>query len=399
MLSPGDIAVPLRHVLRHLPNVSVEIAEVTGFDLDRRIVHAKRPLGDDIEVPYDSLIVAGGASQSYFGHDELALFAPGMKTIDDALEVRRRVFGAFEMAESATDPTEREQWLTFVVVGAGPTGVELAGQIRELATRSLEGEFRSIDPASARVVLVDAGNEPLATFGNALAERAAGDLARLGVELKMGRRVTGVDVFGVDMEVEDGKERIDCRTVLWAAGVQASPLARQLAEASGAEVDRAGRIAVLPDLTLPGHPEVFAVGDMVTLNNLPGVAEVAMQGSLHAANTIARRRRGDSTSVPYRYRDLGSIATIGRFRAIVSVGDTRMGGFPAWLVWFFVHIAFLNGAANRASAMVTWARSMVGRTRRERVFSVAHTGGDLSSPPQVRAVVAPNPFPASPTSG
>ncbi len=344
-------------------------------------------------MPYDSLIVAAGAGQSYFGHDELAMFAPGMKTIDDALEIRRRIFGAFEMAETATDPADKAEWLTMVVVGAGPTGVELAGQIRELATRSLQGEFRTFDPSSVRVVLVDAGKEPLATFGHDLSNDAQRELRKLGVEMRMNTRVVGVDSFGVDVEVDNDKDRIAAHTVLWAAGVHASPLAQMLADASGANVDRAGRIATQPDLTLPGHPEVFAVGDMVTLDELPGVAEVAMQGGLHAAHTIARRLRGDNRSIPFRYYDVGSVATIGRFHAIFSLGRVRASGFPAWLVWVFVHLAFLNGFANRLTTLSSWIRSMIGRSRAERVFSVGHTGGDLSAPAEVRAAITPNQFP------
>ena len=294
MLSPGQIAPPIRHVVRRWKNVRVELAEVTGFDLERRVVHATAPAKlESLEIPYDSLIVAAGVNQSYFGHDELARYAPGMKTIDDALELRRRIFGAFEMAEVTTDPAEKQKWLTMVIVGAGPTGVELAGQIRELAVRCLKGEFRTFDPAAVRVLLLDGGKEPLATFGDRLSGKAATELERLGVELRMGARVVGVDAFGVDVAGADGaKTRIDAHTTIWAAGVQASPLAAELATASGAELDRAGRVAVLPDLSLPGHPEVFVVGDMATLNKLPGVAEVAMQGGLHAANTIWRRLNG-----------------------------------------------------------------------------------------------------------
>ncbi len=394
MLSPGDIAPALRHVLRKLPRVRVELAEVTGFDLERRVVYATRPPHEPFEVPYDSLIVAAGAGQSYFGHDELALFAPGMKTIDDALEIRRRILGAFEMAETASDQADRQEWLTIVVVGAGPTGVELAGQVRELATRSLRNEFRNFDPSSMRVVLVDAGKEPLATFGDNLSGDAQRELRKLGVEMRMNTRVVGIDSFGVDIEVDDGKDRIAARTTIWAAGVHASPLAQQLADASGATVDRAGRIATQPDLTLPGHPEVFAVGDMVTLDKLPGVAEVALQGGLHAAHTIGRRLRGDDRSIPFHYHDVGSVATIGRFDAIFSFGRTRASGFSAWLVWVFVHLAFLNGFANRFSTLSSWIRSMLGRARAERVFSVGHTGGDLSAPAEVRAAITPNQFPA-----
>ena len=393
ILSPGQISPVLRHMLRRRRNVRVVLSSVTGFDLGRRVVHTSSLPGRFNEYAYDSLIVAAGAGQSYFGHDEFALIAPGMKTIDDAMELRRRVYGALELAETMEDPALESFWTTFVVVGAGPTGVELSGQIRELAKRSLKGEFRTIDPTSVRVILVDGGHEPLANFGDQLSGRACAQLEKMGVELRMGLRVVGIDPFGVDAEGADGaKERFECATVIWAAGVQASPLAGLLAQATGAETDRAGRIAVLPDLSLPGHPEVFAVGDMASINKLPGVCEVAMQGGLHAANTIKRRLKGGE-SVPFKYRDLGSAATIGRFKAIVSVRGIRLSGFPGWLVWFFVHIGFLNGFGNRFGTMLRWSRSMVGHSRPERVFSVGHTGGDLSLPDDVKAKVMPKPFP------
>jgi NADH dehydrogenase len=316
-----------------------------------------------------------------------------MKTIDDALELRRRIFGAFEMAEMAIDPVEKNQWLTVAVVGAGPTGVELAGQVRELAVRCLKGEFRTFDPSSVRVVLLDGGHAPLASFGDRLSEKATKELELVGVELRMGTLVVDVDSSGVKSRIEDGTTtRLAARTTIWAAGVQASPLAEKLAKASGATVDRAGRIAVLPDLSLPGHPEVFAVGDMASLNNLPGVAEVAMQGGLHAANTISRRLKGEP-SVPFNYRDLGSVATLGRFRAIASVRNRRLSGFPAWVIWFFVHLTFLTGFGNRLSTVLRWLRTMIGRGRAERHFSTAHTGGDLSLPETVKGLVQPNPFP------
>jgi NADH dehydrogenase len=392
MLAPGQIAPALRHVVRRKKNVRVQLAEVSGFDLERRLVHAKVAGRTTVEYPYDSLIVAAGVTQSYFGHEEFAFFAPGMKTLDDALELRRRIFGAFEMAELVTDAAEKEHWLTFVVVGAGPTGVELAGQVRELATRSLRGEFRTFEASSVRVILVDGGREPLATFGDQLSGKAEKTLDHLGIELRMEAQVVGIDAAGVDVKETEGISRIYARTTIWAAGVQASPLAGMLAEATGATVDRAGRIAVLPDLTLPEHPEVFAVGDMASINNLPGVAEVAMQGGLHAANTILRRLKSEPAK-PFRYRDLGSVATIGRFRAIVSVKGIRLSGFPGWVVWMFVHLAFLTGFGNRLSTMLKWLRSMIGRGRAEREFSVAHTGGDLSLPDQIRKQVQPNPFP------
>ena len=393
IMSPGAISPVLRHKLRKRQNVRVVLANVTAFDLDRCVVQTSSVPGEFNEYPYDSLIVAAGAGQSYFGHDEYALTAPGMKTIDDALELRRRVYGALEIAEQMPETALQRFFLTFAIVGAGPTGVELAGQIRELAYRSLGRDFRRIDPATVRVILIDGGKEPLANFGGHLSERAARDLTKMGVELRMGLRVVGVDPLGVDTESADGeKGRFLCATTIWAAGVQASPLAGLLAKATGAETDRAGRIEVLPDLSLPGHPEVFAIGDMASINNLPGVCEVAMQGGLHAANTIKRRLKG-SDSVPFKYRDLGSAAAIGRFKAIVNFRGIRLSGFPGWVVWLFVHLAFLNGFGNRFVALVRWSRSMVGRARPERVFSVGHTGGDLSLPDEVRAKVMPKPFP------
>jgi NADH dehydrogenase len=393
VLSPGQISPVLRHKLRRRKNVRVILSTVQSFDLERRVVHTSSLPGRIDEVAYDSLIVAAGAGQSYFGHDEFALIAPGMKTIDDAMELRRRVYGGLELAETMTEPSLEQFWMTFIIVGAGPTGVELAGQIRELAYRSLRKDFRNIDPASVRVILIDGGKEPLANFGDRLSTRASAELEKMGVELQMGLRVISVDPFGVDTEdKEGGKHRFEGGTTIWAAGVQASPLAGLLADATGASTDRAGRIEVLPDLTLPGHPEVFAVGDMASINNLPGVCEVAMQGGLHAANTIKRRLHGKD-AVPFKYRDLGSAAAIGRFKSIVSVKGVRLSGFPGWVIWFFVHIGFLNGFGNRIATMLRWFRAMVGRARPERVFSVGHTGGDLSLPDEVKAKVMPDPFP------
>jgi NADH:ubiquinone reductase (H+-translocating) len=393
LLPPGQVAPALRHVVRKHKNVRVELAEVTGFDLEQRIVHARILGAEPREFPYDSLIVAAGVNQSYFGHDEFALYAPGMKTIDDAHELRRRIFGAFEMAEIALDPTERRRWLTVAIVGAGPTGVELAGQIRELAVRSLRGEFRNFEASSVRVVLLDGGKEALATFGDQLSGKATKELEKLGVELRMGARVVGVDARGVDFVDESGTtNRLEAHTTVWAAGVEASPLAAELAKASGAELDRAGRILVLPDLTIPGHPEVFVVGDMTSLDKLPGVAEVAMQGGLHAANTIKRRLKGDP-SLPFKYRDLGSAATIGRFKAVVDFRGVRLSGFPGWVVWAFVHLAFLTGFGNRLTTLLKWTRSFIGRGRPEREFSVLHTGGDLSVPAAVRSTIQPAPLP------
>lgn len=378
ILSEGMVAPPIRDILRRQRNVGVELATVTGFDLERRVVTATRPDGSALAYPYDSLIVAAGAGQSYFGHDEYSRWAPGMKTIDDALELRGRIFGAFEMAETETDPDAQRAWLTFVVVGGGPTGVEIAGQIAELARHALKGNFRRVNPADAKVLLFDGGKEILANFGDRLSKKAASELQRLDVEISCGSVVTGVDGFGVDVKTPDGTiERVESRTKIWAAGVQASPLAALLATASGAACDRPGRIEVLPDCSLPGHSEVFAVGDMMALNKLPGVAEVAMQSGIHAANTIKRRLAGKE-SVPFKYRDLGSMATVSRFRAVVSFKGVRLSGFPGWLMWLVVHVTFLTGFKNRFQALLHWANTFIGGRRAERTITLRQVLGRVA---------------------
>ncbi len=370
ILSEGKIAPPIRNVLRRQRNVRVELAELDGFDLEARTVTAMRPDGEHFTLPYDSLIVAAGAGQSYFGHDEFSRWAPGMKTINDALEVRGRILGAFEMAELEEDEGQRRAWLTFVVVGGGPTGVEIAGQIAELSRRVLPKDFRRIDPHTARVLLFDGGKTILAGFGDRLSAKGAKELEHQGVEIHTGSIVTGVDRYGVDVKDQDGEvQRVEARTKIWAAGVQASPLAKLLADATGAECDRAGRIAILPDCSLPGHPEVFAIGDMMSLDDLPGVAEVAMQQGIHAASTIKGRLRGED-SKPFRYRDLGSMATISRFRAVVSFKGIRVAGFLGWLIWLFVHLAFLTGFGNRFVTTLQWTLSFIGRGRSERTLTM-----------------------------
>jgi NADH dehydrogenase len=370
ILSEGAVAPPLREVLRKHRNVSVQLADVTGFDLKARTVTAARPLGPALSIPYDSLIVAAGATGSYFGHDEFGRFAPGMKTVDDALELRARIFGAFEMAELEEDPEAQRLWLTFAVIGAGPTGVEMAGQIAELSRRALKRNFRRIDPASAQVLLFDGGEEPLATFGEELCAKAAKEIERTGVQLRMRSRVTDVKPDAIVVQGPDGEERVACHTKVWSAGVQASPLGAMLAEATGAGTDRAGHIEVLPDCTLPGHPDVFVVGDMMSLNGLPGVAEVAMQSGIHAARTIKRRLHGDTRAKPFVYRDLGSMATISRFRAIVSFKGIKVGGFVGWLMWAFVHLTFLTGFKNRWIALFKWLSAFLGSSRDERTITM-----------------------------
>ena len=367
VLSEGDIAPPIRDVLRNQPNARVLLGEVVDIDLAGRDV-VLETIGERRQIPYDSLIVAAGAAQSYFGHDEFAVHAPGMKTIDDALELRGRIFGAFEMAE--LDPERRDAWLTFVVVGAGPTGVELAGQIAELSRRALKGNYRTFDPGDAQIILVEAADKVLAPFPTSLQHRAQRDLERLGVEVRFQTMVTGVDAAGLDVKLHDGSSgRIDAHTKIWSAGVQASPLGRILADRSDATIDRAGRVSVRPDCTLPGHPEVFVVGDLMSLDHLPGLAEVAMQSGVHAARTIVSRLGGDMAQRPFRYRDLGTMATIARFRAVVSIGRMRFTGFLAWLMWLFVHLVFMTGFKNRVSALANWVVAFLGSGRRQRTIT------------------------------
>jgi NADH:ubiquinone reductase (H+-translocating) len=369
ILSEGQIAAPLRDVLKRHRNVECLLADVVDVDATARQVVAQRPGGERVTLLYDDLIVAAGLRQSYFGHDEFARWAPGMKTIADALAIRRRVFGAFELAETASDPDEQRRWLTFAVVGAGPTGVELAGQIRELATRTLHAEFRRIRPEDARVLLFDGGSAPLASFGPALSAKAAAALEDLGVELHLGSIVTGVDGEGLEVRDKAGTTvRHEAGTVLWAAGIEAPPFAHVLAKATGASQDRAGRIEVQPDLTIPGHPEISVVGDLMSLDKLPGVAEVAMQSGLYAGRRIRHRIESKETG-PFRYYDLGSAAYLSRGNAVVSAGPLKFAGFAGWLGWLLIHIAFLTGYRNRAGAILTWAAAFARDARRERTFT------------------------------
>ncbi|ASW55243.1 NAD(P)/FAD-dependent oxidoreductase [Plantactinospora sp. KBS50] len=366
ILSEGEIAPPIREILRRQDNVEVLLGTVTKVDVQRRVVTATAP-GTSYTVEYDSLIVAAGASQSYFGNDQFAEYAPGMKSIDDALELRGRIFGAFELAELESDPELIDRWLTFVVVGAGPTGVEMAGQIAELAHRTLPRQYRRIDTRRARVILLDALDAVLPSFGDHLSTRALRQLHQIGVEVELGNRVVSVDDTGIEVETPRGHQRIESMTKIWAAGVAAPPLARQLAAATGARTDRAGRLMVNPDCTVPGHPEIFAVGDMMALDRLPGVAQVAIQSGRHAADQIERRLRGRETGQPFRYFDKGSMATISRFSAVASVGRLRFSGLVGWLMWLVVHLFYLVGFKNRLTTVLHWAVSFIGRGRSERV--------------------------------
>ncbi|WP_306204129.1 NAD(P)/FAD-dependent oxidoreductase [Actinoplanes sp. RD1] len=366
ILSEGEIAPPIREILRKQDNVDVRLGWVTDVDVANKVVSVEAP---DIKytVEYDTLIVGAGASQSYFGNDHFADHAPGMKSIDDALELRARIFGGFELADLQTDPAEQERWMTFVVVGAGPTGVEMAGQIAELAHRNLVGQFKHIDTRKARIILIDAVDAVLKTFGDALSTRALKQLHELGVEVELETKVVNVDSTGIEVETKRGHERIESRTKMWAAGVAAPPLAKKLAAAAGAQTDRAGRIMVEPDCTLPGHPEIFAVGDMMALDRLPGVAQVAIQSGTHAAKQIQRRLAGKESGQKFEYFDKGSMATVSRFHAVASVGKIHLSGFLAWLMWLAVHVFYLVGFKNRFTTVVHWFVSFLGRGRSERV--------------------------------
>ena len=347
-LSPGEIASPIRWILRRQTNVEVLLANVVRVDAARRTL-----ILTDGEVSYDFLILAAGATHAYFGHDEWQVAAPGLKTLEDALEIRRRVLLAYERAERETDPAAREALLTFVVIGGGPTGVELAGALAEISRHSLARDFRHFDPSLARVILIEAGPSILSTFPEMLRESARKDLSRIGVDVRVGKPVTQVAGGQVVM---DG-QTIRAETIVWAAGVAASPLGATLA----VPMDRAGRVIVQPDLTVPGHPEIFVVGDLLSLKGpdgkpLPGVAQVAIQSGRHAARNIARALDRKPYE-PFVYRDLGNLATIGRASAIADFGWLRLKGYIAWLVWLFVHIVNLIGFRNRFVVLVQWAWS------------------------------------------
>lgn len=365
IISEGEIAPPTRVVLRKQKNCQVLLGEVTDIDLTNQTVDSLL-LGHTYCTPYDTLIVAAGAGQSYFGNDHFAEWAPGMKTIDDALELRGRILGAFEQAERSSDPIRRAKLLTFVVVGAGPTGVEMAGQIAEMSDYTLRGAFRHIDSTKARVILLDAAPAVLPPMGEKLGLKAAARLEKLGVEIQLGAMVTDVDRNGITVKHNDGStERIECATKVWSAGVAASPLGKILADQSGAEVDRAGRIKVLPDLTVPGYPNVFAVGDMALVDGVPGQAQGAIQGARYAARLIKAELQGADPTArePFQYFDKGSMATVSRFSAVAKVGPVEFGGFIAWLAWLFLHLIYLVGFRARLTTTVSWIGTFIGSQR------------------------------------
>ncbi|MFL5353458.1 NAD(P)/FAD-dependent oxidoreductase [Archangium sp.] len=362
VLSPGDISAPIRQVVRS-PNTTVLLAEAQSIDLARKVV-----VSDGGEIPYDSLVLATGATHSYFGHPEWARFAPGLKTIDDARDIRERVLLAFEAAERESDPERQREWLTFIIIGAGPTGVELAGALAFMTRHSLPRDFRRIDTASARILLLEGLPRVLNTYPEELSQRAREDLEKQGVEVRTGAMVTGVDELGVSV----GDTRIPARTVLWGAGVAASPLARTL----GVPLDKAGRVKVEPTLTVPGHEDVFVIGDLASVvqdgKPVPGIAPAAMQMGRYVAKNIRRKVEGQPLE-PFRYHDKGSFAVIGRGSAIgVLYGKVRVSGRPAWLMWLGIHITFLVGFRNKLSVMVGWAYTYLTKRRDVRLITGLH---------------------------
>lgn len=368
ILSTGDIAPTTRLILKKNKNCQVLLGDVEEVDLLAKTV-TSRLMAMETVLPYDSLIVAAGAQQNYFGNDHFSTFAPGMKTIDDALELRGRIMGAFEAAEVTTDAAERRRRLTFVVVGGGPTGVELAGQIAELARRTLPGAFRTIDPTECKVMLLDGSPFVLSPMGENLGRKAQARLEKMGVEVRGNSVVTDVDYMGITVrDKESGEDRrVNCACKVWAAGVQASPLGEIIAsQADGTEVDRSGRVVVQPDLTVKGHPEVFVIGDMAAVPGVPGVAQGAIQGAKYATKQVKRMVSGTddpATRAPFKYFDKGSMATISRHHAVAKIGKLEFGGYVAWLSWLFLHLVYLVGFKNRISTLLSWTITFTSSSR------------------------------------
>jgi NADH dehydrogenase len=379
ILPDGLIAPALRSVVRKQVNVHVVLADVQHLDLDGRVVHALAPDGQKLMLRYDSLVVAAGCTDDYFGHDEWAVVAPGLKTLEDAGHLRNHILGAFEMANLATDPAERAAYLTFAVIGAGPTGVEVVGQIAELAHDTLPQEYKSVTTTEARILLIEAGPQVLASFAPRLQRYTQRRLQKMGVEVWLNTRARDMDRTSVTVTGPDGDRSIPARTKIWAAGVQASPLAASLAAATGAETDRTGRVAVLPDCSLPGHPEVFAVGDMVRLNDLPGVAQPAIQEGTYVGRLIRARLAGQDATAPFAYRDKGSMATIGHLSAVTDAFGMTFTGVIGYTMWGFVHVLYLVGFGNRLAAVFNWARALTfSKNRPYRMITYEHARDELA---------------------
>lgn len=382
-LSPANIASPLRGILRRQQNCRVLMDEVTEIDAQQRVVHAGQST-----LPYDSLIIATGARHSYFGNDDWASAAPGLKTIEDATEIRKRILFAFEAAERETDPEEVRAWLTFVIVGAGPTGVEMAGAISEIAHHTLRRDFRSINTRDAQVILIEAAAHPLGVYPEKLAAKARKSLEKLQVAVRTHTKVTNIERDWVEVEAEGKPERIPARTVVWAAGVAANSLGRRLSNATGCELDRAGRVIVNPDLSITGQRDIFVIGDLASFSHqggkpLPGLAPVAIQQGKYVARFIQNRLRGRE-SKPFRYKDRGSMAVIGRYSAVALIGKRQIAGFRAWLIWVFIHIMQITQFRNRLLVLTQWAWSFLTRDRAARLIThfVEMRRSEAETPPK-----------------
>ena len=379
LLPPGLIAPALRSVIKDQANARALLADVYNLDLDAKVVRAHGPDGRNIDLPYDTLVVAAGATHSYFGKDHFAEFAPGMKTIEDARYLRDGILSKFEMAEITSDPQERAEWLTFVVIGAGPTGVEVAGQIAELAHDVLPQDYRSVNTREARIILLEGAGAVLPPFSPRLQRYTKKRLEQMGVEIRVNTLAVDMDHDSITLKGPDGLETIRTGTRIWAAGVQASPLARMLAERSGVETDRAGRIPVNPDCSLPGHPSVFAIGDMVSLNKLPGIAQPAIQEGKYVGNLIKARLSGEEVK-PFKYFDKGSMATIGYRSAVADAFKIKVTGFPAYVMWAFIHVLYLVGWGNRFGTLYTWARAIwFGHNRAHRIITYESAHKELET--------------------
>jgi NADH:ubiquinone reductase (H+-translocating) len=367
-LSPGEIAAPLRYILNKHRNTEVLLAEAVDFDVQQR-----RVILSDGYQDYDDLIVATGATHHYFGHEEWAQWAPGLKTVENATEIRRRILFAFEEAEREPDTAKHQAWLTFVIVGGGPTGVELAGALGEIANDTLRHDFRRINPAESRILLIEGENRLLPAFPPDLSAKAERQLIALCVRPRCNTRVIGLDAAGVTVEEKGNQEQIPTRTILWAAGVRASRLGRILAERTGAQIDKAGRVFVEPDLSLPGHPEIHVIGDLAVFTHqtgkpLPGLAPVAMQQGRYVARLIGKKLRGE-TVPPFHFRDKGTLATIGRNKAVAEIGRLHVAGFPAWFLWVFVHLMYLVEFESRLLVLVEWIYNYITRNRGARLIT------------------------------
>jgi len=390
ILPPGLIAPALRTVVAKQPNARAILAEVQDFDLDQKVVRARQPDGRALELPYDTLILAAGASHSYFGNHHFEEFAPGMKTIEDARYIRDGILSKFEMAELATDPQERAEWLTFVVIGGGPTGVELVGQVAELAHRVLPRDYRKVNTTEARIILLEGAGAVLPPFAPKLQKYTQDELEKMGVEVRLGCLAVDMDHWSITFKGPDGVENIRTRTRIWAAGVQASPLAKMLAGKTGAELDRAGRVAVNPDCSLPGHPDVYAIGDMVLLNKLPGVAQPAIQEGKYVAKAIVARLSGQKKAEPFKYMDKGSMATIGYRAAVANAFGMKFTGVIAYVMWGLVHVMYLIGWGNRIGTIYTWGRALVfSKNRGHRIITFERANYEINDGkiPVTRAAV------------